>query len=403
MRVFLLLNKFPYGVEDGGAAVSRALVRDLLKLAGPTLIMAPDTPKHPFAKEKIPVSPESAGWQALPCDTRLGPGGFLKSLWEQRSYHLRRYDRPLAVAQLHKAISDFSPDVCILEGLAGMAFLPAIKHRFPSLPLIYYAHNVEWQVWQGIEKGLPPCHPLKAVYRWIWRSLCREEEKIWTMATLITGVSTADLQYMASRPGTSVTEPLFPGLWDSLPPLRETPLVPDTPLRLYHLGAMDWAPNREGVVYFLRAVWPEIKKAFPRSEFHLAGKNMPASWFSKKLHDVYVHGFVEDKAAFLGQMHICVAPQLSGSGIRIKVLEAMAFGKPVVALPKGAEGLPVADGTHLLVADTPGRFVNHIGSLVSDAIFRRALVAEARSVIARYFLSSCSQAVLARSLQKVAG
>lgn len=400
MKVLLLLNKFPFGVADGGAAVSRALARDVLSIGYPTHILVPHTFKHPFIRGKIPDSCQPSRWLVLPCGTRLSVQGFIRSWWQKRSYHLWRYDRPHQAAEMLKVVKVLNPDVMVLEGMAGLAFLSVLRQTFPSLPLVYYAHNVEWRVWQGIEQGLTQLHPLKLVYRWIWQSLQREEEKNWTRATCLTGVSAGDVNYMAARTGKKLAAPIFPGLWEFLPPSLERSMRVGEPLKLYHLGAMDWAPNREGVVHFLRHVWPLVKRAIPHSELYLAGKNMPSSIKNLKMRDVHVVGYVENQEDFLRDKHVCVAPQLSGSGIRIKVLEAMAYGKPVVASPKGAEGLPVEAGRHFLLADTPEAFVTHLLRLTEDDRLRHNMVEEARALVALHFTRRHSELALRRILEE---
>jgi glycosyltransferase involved in cell wall biosynthesis len=400
VKVLVLLNKFPFGEADGGAAVSRALARDVLALDAQARIIIPHTPKHPFNIAKIPEKFSPSRWQPFACDTRLNVKGLIAAMAQGRTYHLWRYDRPHQSAELVRAVKAFMPDVCVLEGMAGLAFLPVFRHNFPCLPLVYYAHNVEWQVWHGIEKGLPLLHPAKLMFRWIWKSLKREEESNWNLATRITGVSSEDVEIMAARVGKKLSSPLFPGLWEALPPMLEAPIHPSEPLRLYHLGAMDWAPNREGVTYFLWKVWPVIKKAIPQAELYLAGKNMPISLRRIKIRGVHVEGYVKNVEDFLRDKHVCVAPQLSGSGIRIKVLEAMAYGKPVVASPKGVEGLPVRAGRHVLVAESPEGYVQHLLQLMQDTASCRKMIEEARNLVSTYFTKDQSGAALRRILEQ---
>lgn len=392
MKVLLLLNKFPFGETDGGAAVSRSLIRDVSAVFPQTFILVPDTLKHPYSKEKIPVRFQPFEWHAFPCDTRLSMRGFLSAMIQGRSYHLWRYDRPHQVEDLVKMVKAFLPDVVVLEGMAGLAFLPALRQYFPSLPLVYYAHNVEWQVWHGIEQRLSLFHPAKPILYRIWKTLRREEEKNWSLANCVTGVSVEDVKVMAETIGKRVMSPLFPGLWEVLPPLLTAPICPAEPLKIYHLGAMDWAPNREGVMYFLNKVWPVIKKVIPQAELYLAGKNMPGTLKKLKMRGVFVEGYVKKIEDFLRDKHVCVAPQLSGSGIRIKVLEAMAYGKPVVASPKGIEGLPVQPGRHALVAESPEAYGQQLLRLTKDKAFCQNMIEEARNLVSRYYTRERSEA-----------
>ena len=92
--------------------------------------------------------------------------------------------------------------------------------------------------------------------------------------------------------------------------------------------------------------------------------------------------FLPDAATFIASKQINVVPLLSGSGIRVKIIEAMSQGKAVVTTTVGAQGIGAVDGRHLLIADTPERFATQIRRCVDDPAFRQAVGANARQFIA---------------------
>ncbi len=129
------------------------------------------------------------------------------------------------------------------------------------------------------------------------------------------------------------------------------------PLRLFHIGAMDWLPNLEGVENFLNNIFPIIIQKYPSIHLHLAGKSMPRDFTKYKSDHVTIHGQVEDAVEFISQYDVLIVPILSGSGIRIKILEAMAEGKPVISTSAGIEGIKARPGKDYLLANDPSEWI----------------------------------------------
>ena len=133
------------------------------------------------------------------------------------------------------------------------------------------------------------------------------------------------------------------------------------------MGALDWKPNVQGLRWFTGKVWPGILHDFPDAVFHIAGRNPEANLKTMaKLPNVIYHGEIEDKFSFLHSGHIFIVPLFAGSGIRIKILEAMAAGCVVVSTPTGAEGLPVIHEKHLLLAEDRNSFKKEVTRLMRE-------------------------------------
>ena len=107
---------------------------------------------------------------------------------------------------------------------------------------------------------------------------------------------------------------------------------------MFHLGAMDWGPNREGIEWFLTSVWPTLVARHPGTEFHLAGKGLDPTVYAH-IPGVVNHGEVPDAESFSTEFDLLVVPLLRGAGIRVKIVEAMAKGIPVATTGKGVAGL----------------------------------------------------------------
>jgi glycosyltransferase involved in cell wall biosynthesis len=159
----------------------------------------------------------------------------------------------------------------------------------------------------------------------------------------------------------------------------------DTAVRIGFLASFGHQPNVDAALYFAESVLPLIRGRMPDAEFVVAGGNPPFLLLDAKDKGVSCIGFVDDVPAFYGSVDVVVAPIRYGGGIKIKVLEAMACGKPVVTTSVGAEGIAEADDGDLIIADDPSLFSEAVVALLSDKARRVALGERARQVIERRF------------------
>ena len=126
---------------------------------------------------------------------------------------------------------------------------------------------------------------------------------------------------------------------------------------LFHIGSMNWLPNIEGIEWFIENVWPLIIEQYPSITFTIAGRNIPNQFYAKNIKNFKVEGEVPDAKQFMLSKDIMIVPLLSGSGIRIKIIEGMALGKTIITTSIGAEGLDINDGVNILIANTPQEFL----------------------------------------------
>ena len=150
------------------------------------------------------------------------------------------------------------------------------------------------------------------------------------------------------------------------------------------LGSMDWEANIDGVDYFCRNIWQEVKTAVPAAKFCIVGRNphpRVTRWTSDS---VEVTGRVESVLPYLRNAAVFVVPLRIGGGTRLKIYEAMAAGKAVVSTTVGAEGLDVHHGQDIVLADTEKAFAKAVIELLRDAELRRRLGEAAAQLAARY-------------------
>jgi len=124
-------------------------------------------------------------------------------------------------------------------------------------------------------------------------------------------------------------------------------------ISFFHLGSMNWQPNVEGISWFLENVWEKVSEKYPQIRLALAGKGNQALFGHKNLKNVQVFDFVENAQQFMNEHDVMIAPLFSGSGMRIKIMEGMALGKPIITTTIGAEGIEITDRENILIANTP--------------------------------------------------
>jgi polysaccharide biosynthesis protein PslH len=139
---------------------------------------------------------------------------------------------------------------------------------------------------------------------------------------------------------------------------------------LFHIGSLEWSPNQEGLIWFFENCWDAIREKYPDLKFYVAGRNAPP-WFQKMLNlpNVVFKGEVADAYEFMNSKSIMVVPLFSGSGMRIKIIEGMALGKPIVTTPVGTEGISTTSGENIIVITDMEGFVKSISELIENRDF----------------------------------
>jgi glycosyltransferase involved in cell wall biosynthesis len=162
-----------------------------------------------------------------------------------------------------------------------------------------------------------------------------------------------------------------------------TPRVDPGGNRLLFCGRLDQLANKGAITYFFKAIWPELSSRVKHLEIDVVGKN-PPSWLaelSQRDSRVHVPGFVDDVRPYFHKATVFVCPITDGGGTRLKILDALAMGMPVVSTTFAASGLSLSHGKHLLLADTSADFMNAIVQLLTTEAMRRTLSIAGREIV----------------------
>lgn len=364
MKILQLCHKTPLPAIDGGCIAINNITQCLLDSGVDVKVVAVATPKHPFMVSAFSKSYlEKTRFESVYIDTTPHKIEALKTLFTGKSYQISRFYHKNMVNKLTHILKCETFDIVHIESIYMAPYIPLIR-KYSKAKILMRLHNIEHQIWVRLsenERNLV----MKLAYRVNAHQLRRVERKILQEVDGYMSISEPDYQYFNS------TMPNVPGIVipfginvDNYDMDDDDYIATDHP-SLFHLGSMNWSPNVEGIEWFLDEVWPEILTAHPDLTFTLAGHDIPDSIRNRQDKNVTVVGAVPDANEFMMDHDIMVVPLLSGSGIRIKIVEAMALGRVVITTSIGAEGLDVQDGKHLFIANTPEEFVAVVNKCVT--------------------------------------
>jgi polysaccharide biosynthesis protein PslH len=379
MKVLQICPKPPMPPVDGGCAASLQLSKDLMEAGNELEVISLATQKHPFKKDGFDVTfLQQTKFRAFEIDTRSDLSAVLLSFFSPSSIQQSRFFDRRFEKFLEGELRKYSFDFIVLDGLMTAIYLNAIK-EYSTARVIYRSHNIESSML--LQKALVSPNPLKKWYLKMQAVKLKEfETGIWSKSDLIFSISEKDSVEIKAAIGDESRVLELPFGIRPIP--RKEPEKENT---LFHLGAMDWQPNVEGIRWFLQEAWPSIRNEHPGTEIHLGGKDIRQSFSTRVEEGIFVHSTVPDATAFMEQYDIMVVPLKSGSGLRIKILQGLSLGKPIISTTKGAEGIPFENDRELLIADEAAGFVRQAGRLLKSVELKKKLATNGQQLVRDHF------------------
>jgi glycosyltransferase involved in cell wall biosynthesis len=327
-------------------------------------ILAMSTPKHNSNAQDFPNTIlNKIEVQDVFVDTSISVGNAIKNLLFSRlPYNAERFISSNFQMELTLVLKD-KYDVVQLEGPYLFPYIDTIN-KFHQGIISYRAHNVEWEIWQRNAAMQP--NPLYKIYFKVISKRLREfETQLLSQIDVLVPITKRDELILTQMrfsgksfvAQTGFEETSTKRVFASM----EYPSV-------FHIGGLDWLPNREGIIWFLKNCWPKIQAIMPNLKFYIAGRNAPKKFikFVSGQKNVVFCGEVEDSATFMLSKALMVVPLLSGSGMRIKVVEGLARKRAIVSTSIGVEGLDLTDGVEVAIADNPENFSNKVIEILTN-------------------------------------
>ena len=363
-------------VNTGGRIRSFHILRELSRRHQVTLLTTHASGDDPRALEAALPGCEviSVPWALAKRGSARFALALLKSWLSSLPVDLYKARVPALRRELARRLAGGGVDLVIADFLLAAPNVAGAG----TVPTVLFAHNVEHMIWQRLSdvERRPWRRLLLAVET---RKMRRYEVRACARAGLTIAVSDADRRVLAAAaPGSRVGAVPTGVDVDYFAPDG----IPEVPGRLVFTGSMDWYPNEDGIVHFIEAVLPLIRREVPETELTVVGRNpSPRLLAAARAAGVHVTGLVDDVRPHMAAASVYVVPLRIGGGTRLKIFEALSMAKAVVSTAVGAEGLPLTPGEHLLLADDPTRFAGAVTSLLRDSAGRRAIGAAGRRLV----------------------
>ena len=387
MRLLVLAPQLPWPPQQGTALRNLNILLHLAERHAVTLLCfaEPGAEPGPLAEAGLeiitvpPPAPRPFWRRLLDLPSRLTPD------------LVRRLDSPAMDAAIRDLVARSAGDLGFeglqVEGMEMAAFglraragLAAVQARPPRL--VYDAHNAEWllqdRAWRA-DLRRPPRGWVGAAYSLAQTAKIRRYE-----ARLL---AAADATVAVSRADAAALRPLAPGARFVVVPngvdVEAYPMADpsaEEPELCVFTGKMDFRPNVDAMTWFCESVWPRVRAGRPEARLAIVGRDPSprVAALASAEQGILVTGAVADVRPWIARAGLVVVPLRVGGGTRLKVLEAMAMGKALVATRLGVEGLDLRAGQELVLADEAAPMAEAILALGRDAARRAALGAAAR-------------------------
>jgi glycosyltransferase involved in cell wall biosynthesis len=356
MRILMLTNRVPFPADGGYAIVVHNTLEALLNQGCEVHLFSLNTTKHYIDTRDIddPIFPKIKFHQ-YKIDNRINIKDAFLNLFSNQSYNISRFFHTGCANRLAHLLQNNQFDIIQFEGLQVTPYLDIVKAN-SSAKLIYRAHNIEYQIWKRLTQQ--ESFIARKIYLGILsKRLKRFEFNILGKFDTIIAISFVDKHFFESLVQNVPVYTLSVAL--SLKKYEnDYKLSPNKSVG--YIGSMDWRPNIEGLDWFLEQVWPNILQLGSGITFHLAGKNIPKQYQIMGDESFIMEGKVDNAIEFISRQHILIVPLLSGSGMRVKIIEAMALGKCIIATSIAAEGINYHHDRDILIADKSDDFYRQI-------------------------------------------
>ena len=363
MKILQLCNKVPWPPKDGGAIATLTLSKGFALLGHEVHVLAMNTKKHHVDLEDIPENlKQRVTFDLVEVQAKITMGGLLSNLFfSDLPYNAARFIDKAYSRKLVRLLKKKQFDLIQLEGLYLCPYIPVIRSHSKAL-IAYRAHNVEHEIWERTAKVTPG---FKRFYLQLLAKRIKQFEQHYLNSyDVLVPITSRDGEKLDEMGNKKPRHTSQAGIdLGALVPKADNLEYPS----LFHIGALDWAPNQEGLLWFLDRCWLKLLQKYPGLKFYLAGRNAP-EWLQTKIQykNVVFMGEIEDAYSFMNSKAIMVVPLLSGSGMRVKIIEGLALGKAIVSTSIGAEGIALEDRKQVIIADDEDQFIEAVGELIDN-------------------------------------
>lgn len=392
MKILVLAPRPLRPEHDGGTVATARCIRGLASAGAELSLLSMTTEKHPeaLASPDLKMPPYLSEYSTVSVDTRIRPVAMAHNLlFSSQPYDLARFRSPEYSEALRENLNNGHCDLIQCEGLTMALYLEEIRELSGS-PVILRAHNLEHKI-RKMMAAEEPSPARKAYLLNLSRRLLAAEKQAAADFDALVPISEPDLRWFNE---TAKGKPICLSETGAEEAVR-LPEPHGADLRVGFIGSLNWHPNVTGIKWFINKVWPCVVEKIPSATLQIAGRGLRQNeTVLPSGKNIVIAGEVDDARAFITSCHVIIAPLFAGSGLRIKIIDAMSAGRPLVATPVAVEGLQAENGRELAVAGDPESFCSTLITLLRDPLRRAAMGEAAVALVKQRYDNTANTACL---------
>jgi glycosyltransferase involved in cell wall biosynthesis len=345
MKILQVCKKFPYPPKDGEMIAIFNFSESFVALGHELTLLSLNTNKHYISENNIPVDiAYKYNFQIIDINTDLKLLDALSSYFNNTPYNIDRFYSVDFDKKIIELLSKNTYDFILLEGLPLLLYINTFK-KYSTAHISYRAHNVEYEIWERLSNNSSNFFK-KKYYKLLSKQVKDFEKNNIPKVDSVVTISERDASILKSITNikSNYTAPACIS-----PDNIHIDITQTSYNSLFFLGALDWLPNLEGIEWFLQDVFPLVIDKMSDTTFYIAGRNTPEKIKQYSNKNIMVLGEIDDISNYMNAHQIMIVPLLSGGGMRIKIIEAMLYGKTIISTNIGAEG--IADENSIIRCD----------------------------------------------------
>jgi sugar transferase (PEP-CTERM/EpsH1 system associated) len=397
MRILWIKTELLHPVDKGGRIRTYHMLRALARRHHVTYLTLDDGTAASDASERAKEYASKVVTVPFRPAAKFTARFFLdlaRNLFSPLPYAIARYRSAEMQRQIEQLAAE--ADLIVCDFLAPSVNVPRVLQK----PTVLFQHNVEAMIWE--RHAAVARNPVRRAYmREQCRRMHRFEAQQCDRFDHVVAVSEVDATEMRVRYRARPVSHIATGV--DLDYFIPSATGWSSNNALVFVGSMDWMPNDDGILWFAADVFPHVRAMIPDATLNVVGRSPSAAMrqLASRVPGITVTGAVPDVRPHMIAAAVSIVPLRIGGGTRLKIYEAMAMGLPIVSTSIGAEGLPIAHGEHLLVADDARAQSAAVVQLLGDRTLARRLALNALSfvrencswdAVAEQFMSQCLSA-----------
>ncbi len=357
MNILQIVPQIPYPL-DSGARIGIFNITKHLSLRGHSIIMVALV-NETFVKHR--ELEEYCDLILIHKDTRNHIIGMLGNLFSKVPYTISKYYSLYVLQRLKEIVKNTKIDIIHVDHLHMALYGKLLEEEF-KIPITLRQHNVEHVIWERFYQTRN--NPIIKLYSYLqFKKVKIFEKELCKCFDSVFAITRND-QERIKKLDPSIKVLTIPAGVDKTYyyPLN----ILEEKGTIIFVGSLDWIANDDGILWFVRNVFPLICDKYSQVKFNIVGKNPSKQVMALRNSNINVYPNVPDVRDYIAKSEVFIVPLRIGGGMRLKILEALAMKKAVVSTSIGCEGIDIKDKKDLLIADTEKEFAQNVIFLLEN-------------------------------------